>query len=352
MKAYYRPTGFVDAPFGYDGQVQRLAGGLTWFSAVEIIERSGGKRVSQRLVPVSEMDTTHPLWARLTAPRAPIQLGERTVRFSEPSVMAILNRTPDSFSDGGRHATDEEAAAAAVAMAAEGAAIIDVGGESTRPGAAEVWEQDEIARVSPVIERLAKAGIAVSVDTRKSAVMADALSRGAGMVNDVSGLTHDERALETIANAGCPVVIMHTQGGPETMQRDPQYEDALLDVYDWLETRVDAAVAAGIARDKIIVDPGIGFGKTVRHSLEILNGLSLFHGLGVPVLLGASRKRIVGALANEAPVDRRLGGSLALVMTAIGQGVQMVRVHDAFESVQAIRVWRGLRDAALSPPTL
>ncbi|MBB4632160.1 dihydropteroate synthase [Sphingosinicella soli] len=352
MKTYYRPTGFVDAPFGYDGQVQRLAGGLVWFSAVEVIERSGGKRVSQRLVPVSDIDTAHPLWARLTAPRAPLQLGARTVRFSEPSVMAILNRTPDSFSDGGQHASDDDAAAAAVAMAADGAAIIDIGGESTRPGAAEVWEQDEIGRVAPLVERLARAGIAVSIDTRKSAVMADALRRGAAMVNDVSGLTHDDRALETVAGAGCPVVIMHTQGGPETMQQDPAYADALLDVYDWLEARIDAAVAGGIAREKIIVDPGIGFGKTVRHNLEILNGLSLFHGLGVPVLLGASRKRIVGALSNEAPVDRRLGGSLALVMTAIVQGVQMVRVHDAFESVQAIRVWRGLRDAALSPPTL
>lgn len=347
-KLYYRPTGFVDAPFGYDGQVARLAGGLTWFSAVEVIERAGGRR-TQRLVPVSEIDTSGALWQRLTSTRAAISVGERMIRFSEPSVMGILNMTPDSFSDGGRHASAEDAASAAVAMAADGAAVIDIGGESTRPGAAEVWEADEIGRVGAVIDLLARGGIAVSIDTRKSAVMADALARGAGMVNDVSGLTHDDNAAATVAKAGCPVVIMHAQGTPSSMQDAPKYEDALLDVYDWLEARIDAAVAAGIARDRIIADPGIGFGKSVRHNLAIINGLSLFHGLGVPVLLGASRKRLIGALANEAATGKRLGGSIALVMTALVQGVQMVRVHDVFETVQAVRVWRGLRDGALSP---
>lgn len=349
VKTYYRPTGFVDAPFGYDGQVARLAGGLVWFSAVEVIEREGGRRVSQRLLPVSEIDTAGEAWSRLTAPRAPISVGERTLRFTEPAVMGILNMTPDSFSDGGSHASVEAAAAAAVAMAADGAALIDIGGESTRPGAPEVWEGDEIARVGPLIERLARGGIAISVDTRKSAVMLDALARGAGMVNDVSGLTFDNKAAEIIAKAGCPVVIMHAQGGPATMQAAPKYQDTLLDVYDWLEARVERAVDAGITRERIIVDPGIGFGKSVRHNLEILNGMALFHGLGLPVLMGASRKRLIGALSNEAVVDKRLGGSLALVMIALAQGVQLLRVHDVAESVQAVRVWRGLRDAALAP---
>jgi dihydropteroate synthase len=265
--------------------------------------------------------------------------------------MGILNMTPDSFSDGGRNADVAVAAAAAVSMAAEGAAIVDIGGESTRPGAATVWEGDEIARVAPVLDRLRPSGLALSIDTRKSAVMADALARGAGMVNDVSGLTYDDRAMATVADAACPVVIMHAQGDPTTMQDAPRYDDALLDVYDWLEARVAAAVAAGIARERIIVDPGIGFGKSVRHNLELLNGLSLLHGIGVPILVGASRKRIIGALSNEATVDKRLGGSLALVMTALAQGVQLVRVHDVAETVQALRVWRGLRDAALSPIT-
>jgi dihydropteroate synthase len=348
-RTYLRPTGFVDAPFGHDGRVARLAGGLCWFSMVEVIERKGGRRVSQRLLPVSDVPEAD--LARLTAPRPSITVGERTIRFAEPGVMGILNMTPDSFSDGGRNADVAVAAAAAVSMAAEGAAIVDIGGESTRPGAATVWEGDEIARVAPVLDRLRPSGLALSIDTRKSAVMADALARGAGMVNDVSGLTYDDRAMATVADAACPVVIMHAQGDPATMQDAPRYDDALLDVYDWLEARVAAAVAAGIARERIIVDPGIGFGKSVRHNLELLNGLSLLHGIGVPILVGASRKRIIGALSNEATVDKRLGGSLALVMTALAQGVQLVRVHDVAETVQALRVWRGLRDAALSPIT-
>jgi dihydropteroate synthase len=346
-RTYLRPTGFVDAPFGHDGRVARLAGGLCWFSMVEVIEREGGRRVSQRLLPVGDVPEAD--LARLTAPRPPITVGERTIRLAEPGVMGILNMTPDSFSDGGRNADVDVAAAAAVSMAADGAAIVDIGGESTRPGAATVWEGDEIARVAPVLDRLRQSGLALSIDTRKSAVMTDALARGAGMVNDVSGLTYDDRAMATVADAACPVVIMHAQGDPSTMQDAPRYDDALLDVYDWLEARVAAAVAAGIARDRIIVDPGIGFGKSVRHNLDLLNGLSLLHGLGVPLLVGASRKRIIGALSNEATVDKRLGGSLALVMTALAQGVQLVRVHDVAETVQALRVWRGLRDAALSP---
>jgi dihydropteroate synthase len=180
--------------------------------------------------------------------------------------------------------------------------------------------------------------------------MAAALDAGAGLVNDVSALTYDDRAPALIAARGCPVVLMHHQGRPETMQQDPRYEDVLIEVYDWLEDRIAAAEAAGIARADIIVDPGIGFGKTLRHNLALLNGLALFHGLGCPILLGASRKRTIGALSGEAPVDRRLGGSVALAVLAAQQGVQLHRVHDVFETVQALRVWRGLRDEALSRP--
>lgn len=348
-RTYFRPTGFVEAPFGHDGRLARLAGGMLWFSQVEVIVREGQRRVAQTLVPVSEIDTDAAVWTRLTSPRAPITVGARTLRFAEPLAMGILNMTPDSFSDGGRNADAATAAAAAVDMAAAGAAIIDIGGESTRPGAKEVWEGDEISRVAPVLDRLRHSELAISIDTRKSAVMADALARGAGMVNDVSALTHDDRSAATVAAAGCPVVLMHMAGKPEAMQDAPRYADVLLDVYDWLEARLEAAVAAGIARERIIVDPGIGFGKSVRHNLELLNGLSLFHGLGVPVLLGASRKRFIGALSNEAAVEQRLGGSIAVSMAAIAQGVQVVRVHDVAETMQAIRVWRGLRDTALSP---
>ncbi|MGE0773665.1 MAG: dihydropteroate synthase [Sphingomonadaceae bacterium] len=355
MSLYFRPTAFVDAPFGHDGQVLRLAGGLVWFSAVEIIRTEGGRRVEQRLVPIERLDAEldeegQALLARITAPRAPLTLGERVIRLDQPSTMAILNVTPDSFSDGGRHVDDPQAAAAAgVAMAEAGAAIIDAGGESTRPGAAMVWEGDEIARVAPVIERLARAGVAVSADTRKAAVMRAALDAGAGLVNDVSALTHDAEAMALIAQAGCPVVLMHHQGTPQDMQKDPRYADVLLEVYDWLAARVAVAEAAGIARARILIDPGIGFGKTIAHNLALLNGLSLFHGLGCAIVLGASRKRIIGALDNEASAERRLGGSIALVMKGAEQGVQLLRVHDVQETVQALKIWRGTRDEALTP---
>jgi len=353
-----RPTGFVDAPFGYDGQVLRLAGGLAFFAMVELIQVRDGARVGQTLLPVEALEAhiaalppamaaqAQATLARLTAPRAPLRLGQRTIPLDQPKVMAILNVTPDSFSGGGAH---PDPAGLGMDMLRSGAALLDVGGESTRPGAKPVWEVDEIARVRPVIELLAAGGAAVSIDTRKAAVMEAALDAGAGLVNDVSALKWDDRATGVVAARGCPVVLMHHQGTPETMQQDPHYDDVLIEVYDWLEARIEAAVAAGIDRAKILIDPGIGFGKTLRHNLALLNGLSLFHGLGCPVVLGASRKRTIGALSGEAAVEERLGGSLALAVLAAAQGVQLLRVHDVFETVQALRVWRGLRDEALSP---
>ncbi len=349
---YLRPTGFVDAPFGFDGQVARLAGGMLWFSAVEILSRGA----PARLIAVSDIDHflgEHPqaasVWQRLTGQRPALQLEGRVLRFDEPQIMGILNMTPDSFSDGGKHADAVAAAEAGYDMAAAGAALVDVGGESTRPGAETVWEQDEIERVVPVIEKLKVSGTLVSIDSRKGAVMRAALAAGAQVINDVSGLTHDETSMGVAAAAGAPVIIMHAQGDPQTMQDAPHYDHVLLDIFDWLAARIAAAEAAGIDRGKIIADPGIGFGKSVRHNLEILNGLALFHGLGVPVLLGASRKRFIGALSGEAEVGQRLGGSLAVLSAGLAQGVQLLRVHDVAESVQAVRVWRGGRDAALSP---
>ncbi|MFC3713385.1 dihydropteroate synthase [Sphingoaurantiacus capsulatus] len=354
---YLRPTAFIDAPFGHDGQAARLAGGLCWFSAVELIARNGPRQLipldrlddARATLPAPQRDRFDQLWSNLTTARPPLALGQRTLRFDSPSVMGILNVTPDSFSDGGRHMDADIAAAAAVDMAAAGVAIVDVGAESTRPGAAPVWEGDELARLEPLLPRLAAAGLLVSVDTRKAAVMRQALALGAGVVNDVSALTYDPAALDLVAAAGCPVVLMHHRGDPQTMQDDPRYDDVLLDVFDGLEARIAACVAAGIGRGRIIADPGIGFGKSLRHNLDLLNGLSLFHGLGVPLLLGASRKRFIGALSGEAPADQRLGGSIAVAVAGIAQGVQIVRVHDVPETVQALRVWRGLRDAALTP---
>jgi dihydropteroate synthase len=234
-------------------------------------------------------------------------------------------------------------------MAAEGAAIIDVGGESTRPGARSVWEGDEIERVAPVIRQLAAGGAAVSCDTRKADVMTAALQAGARMINDVSALTYDDRSAEVVSAAGVPLVLMHHKGAPEVMQDDPRYDDVLIEVYLWLEERIGAAVAAGIRREHILIDPGFGFGKNVGHNLELMNGLALFHSLGCPLVVGASRKRTIGALSGEAPADRRLGGSIAFAMKAVDQGAQLLRVHDVFDTVQALRIWRGLRDQALTP---
>jgi dihydropteroate synthase len=212
-----------------------------------------------------------------------------------------------------------------------------------------VWEGDEIERIVPVISQLAAAGAAVSADTRKADVMTAALEAGARMINDVSGLTYDDRSAGVIAAANVPVVLMHHQGAPDTMQDDPHYDDVLVEVYMWFEERIEAAQTVGIARDKILIDPGFGFGKNVGHNLELMNGLALFHSLGCPLVIGASRKRTIGALSGEAPADRRLGGSIAFALKAAEQGAQLVRVHDVFETVQALKVWRGLRDQALTP---
>ena len=350
MRTLIRPTGFVDSPFGHDGKVARAAGGLCWFAQVELIHGDG----TRELVPVEGIEARFDErqgadWARIIAPRSPLQLGQRIIRLDQPQVMGIINATPDSFSDGGAYVDAAAAAEAGAVMAAEGAALVDVGGESTRPGATTVWEGDEIERVLPVVQQLTAGGTAVSIDTRKAGVMSAAIGAGAGLVNDVSALTWDSEAAGVVAAAGVPVVLMHHQGDPQSMQDAPRYDDALVEVYLWLEERIVAAEQAGIARDKILVDPGIGFGKTVAHNLELLNGLSLFHGLGCGIVVGASRKRMIGALANEASADARLPGSLALALKAVDQGAQIVRVHDVPETVQAIKVWRGLRDAALTP---
>ena len=351
-----RPTAFVDSPFGHNGKVARLAGGMTWFAAIELLRVEDHERSSAELVSVEGIeerfdDDMAAQWKALISARPPIQLGERTIRLDQPQVMGIINATPDSFSDGGQFADAAAAAEAGAQMASEGAAIIDVGGESTRPGATHVWEGDEIERVVPVIRQLAGGGAAVSADTRKADVMTAAIDAGARMINDVSALTFDGRSAGVVAASNVPVVLMHHKGAPETMQDDPRYDDVLIEVYEWLEERIRDAEAAGIKRDHILIDPGFGFGKNVAHNLELMNGLALFHSLGCPLVLGASRKRTVGALSNEVPADRRLGGSIAFALKAVEQGVQIVRVHDVFETVQALRVWRGLRDQALTPRT-
>jgi dihydropteroate synthase len=343
---HLRPVQFVDTPVDRDGEVARIAGGMQWFAAYEVIDDG-----ARRTVSIAEFDKTlganderaAALHAAITAPRPALVLGERTLRFDQPQVAGILNVTPDSFSGD----APDDPVAAGVAMAAAGAALIDVGGESTRPGATMVWEGDEIARTEPVVRGLANAGTLVSIDTRKAAVMESALVAGAAIVNDVAALLWDDCALEVVAKAGCPVVLMHSPDPTKGPHDGGGYGNVLTDVFDWLEARVAAAVAGGIDGKKIIVDPGIGFGKSLQENLSLLNGLALFHGLGCPVMLGASRKRMIGALANEAPANQRLGGSLALALKGAEAGVQVLRVHDVAETVQALKVWRGLRDQAL-----
>jgi dihydropteroate synthase len=354
---YLCPIALCDSPQSEEGEAIRLAGGFVYASRFALIERADGKISSRARYSVPELRAALPVlaeavqqhWEGLQRVHAPLQLGPRTVRLDRPQVMGILNVTPDSFSDGGHFMDDPLIAHShAAAMVESGAAIIDVGGESTRPGAAAVWEGDELKRVIPAIERLAAMGAAISTDTRRPGVMEAALAAGAQLINDVSALRHDPRSLEFAARSGVPVVLMHAPGEGEDLHADARYADVVLDVFDWLAQRRDAAIAAGIARDKIVLDPGIGFGKSVADNLALLNALPLFHALGQPLLLGVSRKRMIGALSNEAPAHQRLGGSIALAMKGMEAGVQLLRVHDVAETVQARNVWQGLRDAALT----
>ncbi|RDW12183.1 dihydropteroate synthase, partial [Paracoccus thiocyanatus] len=254
-----------------------------------------------------------------------------------PRIMGIVNATPDSFSDGGSY----DAAAQARLLAGQGAEILDIGGESTRPGADEVPVHQEIARLAPAIAA-GRALAAVSVDTRKAAVAQAAIAAGAGLVNDVSGFDFDPAMAGTVAAAGVPVCLMHAQGIPRTMQDNPTYGDVLLDVYDALAARIARAEAAGIPRDRIVIDPGIGFGKTQAHNLAILRRISVYHGLGCAVLLGVSRKRFVGSIGGaERPADR-VAGTLALTLAGVAQGIQIHRVHDVAQTRQGLALWRAV----------
>ena len=282
------------------------------------------------------------LSARLRAPRGPVC----GLSLDRPRLMGVLNVTPDSFSDGGDFAAEDAAIAHGRAMAEAGADIVDVGGESTRPGAQAPSEAEELQRVVPVVRALAGDGLLVSIDTRRAAVMEAALAAGARIVNDISALGHDAEARAVVARHGAWAVLAHMQGTPETMQRGPRYDDASLDVFDALAACVAAAEAAGIPRGRIIVDPGIGFGKRARHNLEILRDCALFHGLGCPLLIGVSRKSFIGRLsAGEAP-RARLPGSLAAGLHALGEGAHILRVHDVAETRQALAMWRGIRAPA------
>lgn len=253
-------------------------------------------------------------------------------------VMGIVNATPDSFSDGGHHYHPHDAVAAGVRMLEAGADVLDIGGESTRPGSDEVDPAEEIRRVEPVIRELANRGALISIDTRHAAVMEAAVAAGAAIVNDVTALAGDPNSLAVVARLDVPVVLMHIRGEPKTMQFNPRYHWAPLDVYDELHHRLVVCLDAGLRRENLCIDPGIGFGKTVEHNLQILEALSLYHGMGVPVLLGASRKSFIAQASRGETPQNRLPGSLAAVCLAARSGTQIVRVHDVAETKQALAV--------------
>lgn len=338
MVCYFRPLVRHDTP--RTATATPLAGGALWFDHCARHDRDG----SVTLVPAGDVPAQ--ILTRLTAPRAAIA----GLAMDRTRIMGILNVTPDSFSDGGLHAGDDAALDHARKMMADGAEIIDIGGESTRPGAALIPDAEEAARITPTIRALAaQGGVPVSVDTRKSAVAQSAIDAGAAIVNDVSGLTHDPALADYCAAHDLPICIMHTQGDPQTMQDDPRYDDVLLDVYDFLEMQIRVLEAKGLSRKRIIVDPGIGFGKTLEHNLALLQGLSLFHALGCPVLLGASRKRFIGTIGGATEPAARMPGSLAVALGAAAQGVQIVRVHDVSETRQALRLWTAIIPGAPDP---
>ena len=337
------------------GEARWLAGGPLAFAACEIVTRTAGETHSlvaslpeaeQWALEANDADLGECLETRLDLLSRP-RLGVDEA----PVLMGIVNVTPDSFSDGGEHLDPEAAAAFALEQAGAGAGILDIGGESTRPGATAVDAATEIGRVEPVLERLAgrrgeHPGLLLSIDTRHAAVMAAALDHGVDIINDVSALTDDPESLAVAAASRARIVLMHKRGEPTEMNAAPRYDDVALDVFDEIATRVEAAIAAGIDRNRLIIDPGIGFAKRSRENLALLRALPLFHGFGCPLLLGVSRKALIGGEQARLTPKERLPGSLGAAMHALDRGVQILRVHDVKESRQVVDLWRAINQAS------
>lgn len=304
------------------------------FAAVAIDDAAFGRRLPRPPAAVRDDPA-------LVKPLAALQAA-RPAPFDRPRIMGILNVTPDSFSDGGRHATADAAVEAGQALVAAGADIVDVGGESTRPGSRAVPAEEELARVLPVVERLAREGVFVSVDTRKARVAEAALAAGARMVNDVSGLRHDPALADVVARAGAFLVLTHSRGEPATMNLRPVYRDPALECFLELEAMLARARAAGVPDDRLLADPGLGFAKKEPHNLAILRRLGLFHGLGVPLVLGASRKGLTARLERGFRPDERLPASLGAAWEALGSGVTLLRVHDVAATRQLVELFEAL----------
>jgi dihydropteroate synthase len=335
---YLRPLSLL---FGQDAR-EHIAGGLAGslggmpdigFTSAEETTRDG-KLIKRRIISLPELKS-HPLFDNITR-RRPDFAG---LSLDQTRIMGIVNVTPDSFSDGGKFDVADAAIAHGQLMADQGADVLDIGGESTRPGSDEVSIEQERSRIMPVIAALAKDHV-VSVDTRKSVLMAEAAHAGAKIINDVSALGFDTFSAGVVAKADLPVVLMHAQGEPRTMQLAPKYDDVALDVYDGLSAQIEKAVAAGIPRSHICIDPGIGFGKSFKHNLELMRQLTLFHGLGVALLVGLSRKGIVGAVTGEKTAAKRVAGSLGGALQAAMMGVHLLRVHDVLETCQGLAMFQ------------
>jgi dihydropteroate synthase len=353
-QTYIRPVGLVAADRRREPGGLPLAGGAFEFTGYEILRRTaqGVTREATALADLMERDwrrDLEPLAGELDAmvmPR-PRLAG---LDLSRPRIMGVVNVTPDSFSDGGRYDDPSRATEHALRLVAEGADLLDIGGESTRPGSEAVALEVELARVIPVIEGIRrKSDTLISIDTRKAAVMRAAATAGADILNDVSALTHDPDALGTAAELGLPVILMHAQGEPKTMQANPRYADVVLDVFDHLSERIAACEAAGIERRLLMADPGIGFGKTMSHNLEVMASLTLFHALGVPVLVGASRKRFIGEISGVVKAEDRAAGSVGAALAAAAAGVQVLRVHDVAATRAALDVWLAATTGQWSP---
>jgi dihydropteroate synthase len=351
---YLKPTGLLTGTAAANacgsGAAARLAGGPVAFTAGELIRRNGTTRDVAALGGLrscrlrDEADLSEAVERRLeavTAARPPFA-GQSLDR---PRIMGVVNVTPDSFSDGGRYASRDAAIAHGRALMQAGVDIIDIGGESTRPGAAPVSLEEELDRAVPVVEALAREGAIVSIDTRHAAVMRAAVAAGARIINDVTALAGDPASLETAVASGAAIVLMHMQGEPRTMQQDPSYRDAPLDLYDFFVERLAACRAAGIEPARVAVDPGIGFGKRDPHNLAILADLALYHGLGCALALGVSRKSFIGRLSRGEDSEHRVAGSLAAALAALDRGVQIIRVHDVAETAQAVAIWRAIAAA-------
>jgi len=342
-RTYLRPGGLLWGKAAEDAAAAGLAGiiarGETGFTAIEVIRREGAAisrewRSFPDIAAASDEQIRRRLDLILAGRPEMAALG-----LTGPCLMGIVNVTPDSFSDGGLHGDASAGIAHGRRLAEAGAAILDIGGESTRPYSRATAEAEERARALPVIKALAADGFKVSIDTRKPAIMRDAIAAGAVLINDVAALTYAPNSVDTARDLGAPVVLMHAQGPPETMQDDPRYADVALDVFDWLEARMAACVEASIAAERIFLDPGIGFGKTHGHNLELLGSLTLFHGLGRALVVGASRKGFLGKLTGETEARRRMAGSLGAALSSMMQGAQVVRVHDVAETRQTAAVW-------------